>query len=271
VPQVLVLCYHAVSERWDAPLSVTPRDLRRQLSRLLSRGWVGATFADAVLAPAHRRTLAVTFDDAFDSVRKLAAPLLAELGLPGTVFVATDWPGRSLLWPEVARWAETEHAEELRAMSWDSLRALAQGGWEIGAHTCSHPHLPRLGSQAILAELQHSRDVCEAQLGVACRSLAYPFGEADHRVRTAAGAAGFEVAAGLSSAAFVLRDRFEWPRVGVWHDEPDWRFDVKVAPLTSYLRRMRCAGLIDGARKRMTRGRSAALRMTTGNAFGQIP
>lgn len=236
-PQTLVLCYHAISERWGAALSVGPGALRRQLSRLLARGWVGTTFTEAVLAPAHGRTLAVTFDDAFDSVRTLAAPVLAELGLPGTVFVATDWPGRSLGWPEVAHWADTEHADELRGMSWESLRALAASGWEIGSHTCTHRHLSRLDDASIRSELETSRAVCEQQLGLACRSLAFPFGDADDRVRAAA-AAGYEAAAGLSDAAFVSRDHFDWPRVGVWHGEPDWRFDIKVSPLTAHLRRV---------------------------------
>lgn len=265
MPQTLVLCYHAVSDRWDAPLSVTQNDLRRQLNRLLSRGWVGTTFADA-MQPNHPRTLAVTFDDAFDSVRTLAAPVLAELGLPGTAFVATDWVGRSLNWPEVAHWAETRYADELRAMSWDSLRALAASGWEIGAHTCSHPHLSCLGSQAILAELQQSRTICEQMLGVVCRSVAYPFGEADDRVRAAAAAAGYEAAAGLSAAAFGARDRFDWPRVGVWHDEPDWRFDLKVLPLTSSLRRTRGACILDAARQRIKPRRSPAPKRENGCA-----
>lgn len=251
MPRVLVLCYHAVSERWDAPLSVTPGDLRRQLSRLVSHGWTGATFTDAVLAAPRRRTLAVTFDDAFDSVATLAVPVLAELGLPGTVFVPTDYVGRRLDWPEVMRWGPAEHADELRAMSWDTLRALAASGWEIGAHTRSHPHLCRLEFEAILAELQQSRAICERQLGIACRSVAYPFGDADGRVRSAAATAGYEAAAGLSAAAFAYRDRLHWPRVGVYHGEPDWRFGLKVAPVTSYLRRARAVKLVDRAGKRV--------------------
>jgi peptidoglycan/xylan/chitin deacetylase (PgdA/CDA1 family) len=236
MPQTLVLCYHAVSDRWDAPFSVTQDDLRRQLSRLLSRGWVGTTFANA-MQPRYPRTLAVTFDDAFGSVSTLAAPVLAELGLPATVFVPTDWVDRSVGWQEVAHWADTEYADELRAMSWDALRDLAGSGWEIGAHSCSHARLSQLDSEMILAELQRSRTACEQRVGVKCRSFAYPFGDADERVRTAAAAAGYEAAAGLSAAAFVARDRFDWPRVGIWHNEPDWRFDLKVSPLTSYLRR----------------------------------
>jgi peptidoglycan/xylan/chitin deacetylase (PgdA/CDA1 family) len=253
MPEVLVLCYHAVSERWNAALSVTPGDLRRQLSRLLARGWIGTTFSDA-MHPIHRRTLAVTFDDAFDSVRTHAAPILSELGLPGTIFVATDWVDRWLGWPEVAHWAETEHAAELQAMSWDSLRALAASGWEVGAHSSSHRHLPLLDSAEILTELQQSRAACEQQLGVVCRSAAYPFGEADDRVRAAAEASGYEAAAGLSSAAFAPRHRFDWPRVGVWHAEPNWRFDLKSLPATSDLRAARFVGVADRGRKWMTAG-----------------
>jgi peptidoglycan/xylan/chitin deacetylase (PgdA/CDA1 family) len=263
VPQVLVLCYHAVSERWDARLSVTPADLRRQLSRLVSRGWVGAGFTDAVLRPQHPRTLAVTFDDAFDSVRALAAPVLAELGLTGTVFVPTDWPGRLLRWPEVAAWTATDHAREMQAMSWDSLRELAASGWEVGAHTCSHPRLSQLESDAILTELQQSRAVVEEQLGRPCRSVAYPFGDADDRVRAAAASAGYQAAAGLSSEAFVARDRFDWPRVGVWHGEPDWRFDLKVSPMTSYLRRAALVRSLDIGRKRIKAARAPRVERGT--------
>lgn len=264
-PRVLVLCYHAVSERWDAPLSVTPGDLRRQLSRLVSRGWTGETFTDALAGPPHSRTLAVTFDDAFASVATLAAPILAELGLPGTVFVPTDWVDRPLGWPEVAHWAQTEHANELRAMSWESLRELASGGWEIGAHTCSHPHLSALTPEAIESELNRSRATLQER-GFMCRSVAYPFGDADDRVRAAAAAAGYEAAAGLSSASFVARDRLDWPRVGVWHDEPDWRVMLKVSPVVSRLRQSRWIRVTDGARKRV-KGRADQARTREGQAL----
>lgn len=232
--QIVVLCYHAVSVRWDAALSVTPDDLRRQIGTLVSRGWVGARFTDAVLAPAHPKNLVVTFDDAFDSVRSLAAPILREFGVPGTVYVPTAWVGRPLGWPEVARWQNSEHAQELEAMTWESLRELQDAGWEIGAHTRSHPHLPALSSDALEAELSGSRAVCERELGARCRSLAYPFGEADARIRAAAIDAGFEAAAGLSSPVFGVREVFEWPRVGIWHGEPDWRFTLKVSALVAY-------------------------------------
>jgi len=249
--RVLVLCYHAVSEDWDAALSVTPDAFRRQLVALLSQGWVGAKFTDAVLDPPAPKTLAVTFDDAYDSVRLRAAPVLAELGLPGTVFVPTDWPGRGLMqWPGIDQWTATPFKQELTPMSWEDLRVLSAADWEVGSHTCSHPHLPQLDADSIGHELSESRAVCQRQLGRPCRSVAYPFGEADDRVRAAAAAAGYDAAAGLWSRAFVSRDRFDWPRVGVWHREPDWRFRLKVSPVPARMRASRAARALDWVRRR---------------------
>jgi peptidoglycan/xylan/chitin deacetylase (PgdA/CDA1 family) len=250
--QLLVLCYHAVSEDWDAALSVTPDDFRRQLTALVQRGWTGATFSDAVLDPPARKTLAVTFDDAFDSVRTRAAPILAELGLPATVFVPTDWPGRKPMhWPEIEHWVGTRFEPELTPMTWDDLRALAGAGWEIGAHTCSHPRLPEVDPDRLRHELAESRAVCEREMGQPCRSIAYPFGHADDRVRAATAAAGYEVAAGLSPGAWVARDRFDWPRVGVWHGEAQRRFLMKVSSPMIRVRSSPAVRVLDTVRRRV--------------------
>src|SRR5688572_14000053 len=88
---VLVLGYHAVSRTWPAPLAVTPDALRQQLELLVRAGYRGATFHDAVTSPPEAKTLVVTFDDAYASVAELARPVLEALGLPGTVFVVTDF------------------------------------------------------------------------------------------------------------------------------------------------------------------------------------
>ena len=245
---VLVFCYYAVSDRWEAALSVTPAALRRQLTLLLSRGWVGATFTEAVTSPPAARTLAVTFDDGFDSVRTHAAPLLDELGLPATVFVPTDWPGRAMRWPGLEHWADTPFADELQAMSWDELRALSARGWEIGAHTCSHPHLSQLDGTAVEQELSEGRATCERQIGRPCGSVAYPFGDATQRILAAAEAAGYEAGAGLFQRALAAPDRLEWPRVGVWHDDHDWRFRLKTSAAVSVMRGARSRNAIQRIR-----------------------
>ena len=92
---VLVLCYHAVSEDWPAPLSVTPDALERQLSLLARHGFRGVTLTSALADPPAERVVAVTFDDAYRSVRELAWPILNRLGMVGSVYVPTDWPGQT--------------------------------------------------------------------------------------------------------------------------------------------------------------------------------
>jgi peptidoglycan/xylan/chitin deacetylase (PgdA/CDA1 family) len=150
VSDVVVLCYHAVSPRWPADLSVTPEAFERQLRVLLARGYRGATFVDAVASPA-RKTIVVTFDDAYLSVLELGKPILDRLGLPASVFVPTDYPGRDgpMTWPGIDQWLGGPHEAELRPMSWEQLGGLADAGWEIGSHTCSHPHLTQLDDAAL--------------------------------------------------------------------------------------------------------------------------
>ena len=143
----LVLCYHGVSEDWPADFSISPGRLADQVRWFLDRGYRPATFTDAVTGAAGDRALAVTFDDAYRSVARLALPLLRELGAPGTVFAPTAFVGDTTPrgWDGTDMWADGDWAEELLVMGWPELRELAEAGWEIGSHTKTHPRLPALG------------------------------------------------------------------------------------------------------------------------------
>jgi peptidoglycan/xylan/chitin deacetylase (PgdA/CDA1 family) len=258
VGDVLVLCYHAVSERWPADLSVTPERLEEQLELLVRRGYRGATFHQAVTAPTARRTLAVTFDDAYRSVSELAFPILARRGLPGSVFVATDFAGKSpMAWPGIDRWLGGPHEPELAGMSWSELGELAEAGWEVGSHTRSHPRLTELDDGALAAELRESREACEDRLGRPCRSLAYPYGDVDDRVVEAARAAGYE-SAGTLPKRFIRPRPLEWPRVGVYHGDDARRFRLKVSPAVRLVRRSRLWGITDRGRRAIPRTRHPA-------------
>ena len=234
---VLVLCYHAVSERWPADLAVTPGALEQQLADLLSRGYAGATFREAMEAPPARKTVAVTFDDAYRSVAELAFPILARLGLPATVFVPTDFPvaGRPMAWPGIDGWLGGPHEEELVGLSWTELEGLADAGWEVGSHTCSHPRLTQLDGTALHGELRESRAECETRLGRPCLSLAYPYGDVDARVVAAAGEAGYRFAAGLPEGRYV-RSPLAWPRVGIYQADSLGRFRRQTSPWTRRLK-----------------------------------
>ena len=229
----LVLCYHAVSERWPADLSVTPQAFEQQLGWLERRGYRGVTFTDAVQQPARGKRVAVTFDDAFSSVLELGKPRLDARGWPATVFAVTSFAhdGERLRWPGVAHWADSEHAAELESLDWTQLRGLAGAGWEIGAHTVTHPKLTQIDDAALERELSDSKSALEAALDRPCPSLAYPYGDVDQRVVDAAARAGYTTAAALPARWHEPR-ALEYPRVGIYHPDTPRRFRVKAHTLT---------------------------------------
>jgi peptidoglycan/xylan/chitin deacetylase (PgdA/CDA1 family) len=250
VSDLIVLCYHAVSDRWPAPLSITAQQFRSQLGLLVSRGFAGATFTEAIIHPPVGRTVVVTFDDGYRSVLELAKPVLDELGLPGTVFVPTAYPDRSepMAWPGIREWLGTEFEHELTSLTWSELGALARDGWEIGSHTRTHPHLSELDDGELGRELAGSRADCARALDIHCRSLAYPYGDHDERVVAAARRAGYEAAATLPSRLHRGAP-LRWPRIGVYHADDMRRFKFKVSPSLRMARQTRAWGTLERLRR----------------------
>lgn len=208
-PEAMVLCYHAVSDTWPSPAAISAKALDAQLRHLLRRGYVPLTLSAALAEGAPRRALAVTFDDAYTSILTAGLPVLERLGVPATVFVPTDYADSAgqMTWSELAQWAGGAHEHELRCMSWQELRRLRDAGWEIGSHTCSHPHLTEIGAERATQELRRSRAACEEHVQQPCRALAYPFGSYDAGVVEIAARAGY-------SAAVTLDERIVAPLAG---------------------------------------------------------
>jgi peptidoglycan/xylan/chitin deacetylase (PgdA/CDA1 family) len=117
--------------------------------------------------------VSITFDDSFESQYLNAFPVLKKYGLTATAYVVTRGLGEATddpIW---------------RLMTWNNIRQLRDAGWEIGSHTLSHPHLPKLDDSQLNDELVFSAKHLERQLGVLPRSFAAPFGEVDDRVLAA--------------------------------------------------------------------------------------
>lgn len=248
-PDTLVLCYHAVSETWESQLAVTPEALAAQTTLLADRGYAGITFTDAALGGGDGKRVAVTFDDAYDSVFTLAMPILDELGFPGTVFVPTAFPSRpkvEMAWPGIEQWRGTPDGPELLPMSWDHIRKLRESGWEIGSHTVSHPRLTSLNDGDLTCELTESRQTIEGELDEPCRSIAFPYGDTDERVREAARNAGYNCAAALPGDAWSPSSATNFPRVGVYRGNGDRAFKGKVSPMLRRIRSSRAWPAIAG-------------------------
>lgn len=249
----LILCYHAVSPTWRGPLAVSEAVLRTQLTYVKKRGYVGLTISDAerrrsedTLPP---RSVVVTFDDGFASTVR-AAPILAELGFPGTVFLVTRFveSGEPLSWISQALRPDT--IEDLRPLTWRDAEELAASGWEVGSHTMTHPLLTGLDDESLRAELAESRVAIERRLGP-CLSLSYPYGLADERVAAEAKRAGYEVASTLTFSHSV-DEPHRRPRVGIGPTDTGMRLAVQVSGYGQAARRSVAAPLARALYRRRT-------------------
>jgi peptidoglycan/xylan/chitin deacetylase (PgdA/CDA1 family) len=173
-----ILTYHSVDDS-GSPVSVSPETFRRHVRWLASGRLRVVTVPELLRVPDDADAVALTFDDGLRSFGDVAAPLLAEHGLPATLFVVSDRAGATSAWPDAAT-RRGPKAPTFPLLDWPTLRRLAErGGVELGAHTRTHRDLTRLRG----AELADEVDGCAARIveetGRRPDAFAYPYGAYD--------------------------------------------------------------------------------------------
>lgn len=191
---ITILCYHRVGAAVSR-MEIAPARFEAQMQWLADAGYRVVSLAEVAEFLAGRRALpprsvAITFDDGYQSVFRHAYPVLQRLGYPATLFVYTDFLGsRDAVTPA-----------QLRQMA-------ASGLVDVQAHSKSHANLTeRLEGETdatyrrrIDRELLVPRTVLErsqAQDGgtaSAVRHLAYPYGDANDTVLAAMAQNGYEL------------------------------------------------------------------------------
>jgi len=193
-PKLTILYYHAVTADRASAFDDQMAYLKRT-ANLLPADHVGPLAEDCP-------NVAVTFDDAFRSVRENALPALLRHGVPATIFVPTGWLGRAPGWA-----METSGDRDEVVMTADELTALPREVIAFGSHTVDHPRLTRLSDDEIDVQFRSSRATLEALLGEPVDTLAFPYGDHDGRVVQRAAAAGFRQVYTVSPQAVAAEDR----------------------------------------------------------------
>lgn len=213
---VPVLMYHSVSDAPSAStraLSVRPAMFAAQLRYLRHQGFNGLTFGELCERrrggqPLPANPVVLTFDDGYADLIEEALPIMIEQGFPATVFVTTGWLRGAV--PHAAT------KPPARMLSWGQVAELSSAGVEIGAHSHSHPQLDQISEPKLRVELASSRQLLEDRLGHPVRSLAYPFGYSNKRVRSVAREVGYLQAAVVANAVAAPEcDPFAVPRLTI--------------------------------------------------------
>ena len=229
------LCYHSVASEGPRYLTVSAELFERQLAELRRRGVRTGGLADLEEAAAGRiaaPTAFLTFDDGFRDNHETVLPLLREHGLSAFVFVLPPLldGGAAFEWPEVAE-DQQRFPATMRSVDWEMLGEMREGGFEVGSHTLTHPHLQRLEGEALREELWDSRQRLVERLG-SCETIAYPFGEWSEEVAVAARECGYSYAFSLPTAYGQRRATpHTIPRINVDYRDDESRFGRKLGPL----------------------------------------
>jgi peptidoglycan/xylan/chitin deacetylase (PgdA/CDA1 family) len=115
-------------------------------------------------------------------------------------------------------------------MDQHAVRDAATRGFEIGAHTRTHPRLPAMSPSDLAGEIGGSRNDL-LSCGVPCvRLFTYPYGECDERITEAVRVAGFEAAFTVEPGwAQPNGDCFAIPRIEILRSDVGLKLQWKVA------------------------------------------
>lgn len=231
--EAVVLAYHSIADLGHEGVlreyGVPTARLAEQLDALARRGWTFVTL-DQVLGALDggsalpRRSVLVTFDDAYADLLDAGLPLLAERDIPAVVFAVAGRVGGT------NDWDRGLGAGVLSLLDADGLRAVAAAGVEVGSHGCTHRPLSRVAADELPGEVEGSAARIETLGLPRPRALSYPHGDWSPEVAAEAQRAGYAAAFTVDPGT-VHRgaDRYALPRIEVFASDTPWRLRLKLA------------------------------------------
>lgn len=174
----VILVYHHVDDETPEITSVTPDRYDQHLDYLADNDFHVWPLPRLIAAarqdqPIPDKTVAITFDDAYQSVYDEVFPRMQERGWSFTVFVPTDPIGGLDIY-----------------LDWDELREMEAAGVTIANHGVNHGHMARARQDEtreewlarMEGEIVDAQEVLADELEDPARIFAWPYGESSPAV-----------------------------------------------------------------------------------------
>ena len=177
---VPILCYHRFgggggNSNGSGKMTVSAANFAAQLDWLARNDYHVIGLAQLVgflegRQAVPKRSVVITIDDGYESVHRVALPLLRKHGFAATLFVYTDFIGS----PDALSWAQLQDL-------------VASGLVDVQAHSKTHRNLIEREAgepderyrQWLDIEVRAPRELLERKLPVQVRHYAFPYGDAN--------------------------------------------------------------------------------------------
>lgn len=178
--QAVILQYHHISSTTPPSTSASPEVFEEHLNLIDRLGFQVRPLTEVIAAikagrPFEDKTVAITFDDGYDSIYLEGYPRLKARNWPFTVFISP-------------RAIDKNHGS---TMSWEQLNEMQRNGATIANHSLQHLHLlERLSGenqetwqQRIRNDIQQAQTRLKETLNIDNQLFAYPYGEFDEHLK----------------------------------------------------------------------------------------
>ena len=172
---VVVLQYHHIDNDTPSSTSTSIGLFQKHIQYIINHNFNVISIPELISnlkanKPLNENTVAITFDDGYESVYRHAFPILKKHKLPFTVFI------------------DTAAIEEKRRdhVSWQQISEMKLAGATIANHTHRHSHLVRNQEsmkdwkERVVKDITEAQDILKARLNQDIKILAYPYGEFDN-------------------------------------------------------------------------------------------
>ncbi len=222
--RVPVLLYHHVGPNRPLTyrnLTISPAVFQQHLSTMKDWEYQGVSPSDWLAWVREGKALpekpvVITIDDGYRDLAEHAFPALQRSGYRAGVAIVTGQIGGTNVWDQA------EGSGPHRLLTGEAIRYWSEMGIDFGCHTRNHPRLTRLEPSELAGELDGSAEDLSGVCGERPRWVAYPFGDCNDEVATAARrsfAMAFLMAEGMNTLAtdpMRLRRTMIWPSDTVW-------------------------------------------------------
>lgn len=177
---LVILMYHRVTGDIDLEIDIEFLNFEKQIVWLrdnynvISLDKATEIFKSEISLNYSRKSVVITFDDAFEDFYTHAWPLLKKFNLPSTLYVPTEFINNH---DKVPISSPITDLDKLKPMTWDMLREVMKDPLvTIAAHSHTHSEFSKMTASAIEQEVIESKNNFQTELGFIPRHFAYPRG-----------------------------------------------------------------------------------------------